>query len=85
MVGGNQSGEVFIRMAHGYWTGGGEIYIFYSQDYGQNFTVYHPFSTTVGIIPQKPTIPTTFNLTCYPNPFNPLTVASCEPRQSPGL
>ncbi len=47
MQAGTTTGEVFISMMDGYYTGGGEIYIYYSDDYGYNFIEFHPFSTTV--------------------------------------
>jgi hypothetical protein len=49
MQAGTTTGDVFIAMGDGYYTGGGEIFIYYSDDYGYNFTEFHPFSTTVGL------------------------------------
>ena len=49
MQGGSQTGDVFVAMVKGYSWGGGEIFIYYSDDYGYNFTEFHPFSTTIGL------------------------------------
>jgi hypothetical protein len=49
MQAGSQSGDVFMSKKCIHYLGGGEIFIYYSDDYGYNFTEYHPFSTTVGL------------------------------------
>ena len=71
MVAGRNSGEVFVYQYYTYMTGGGEIYIYYSSDYGETFVRYHPFSTS-GVNDQiKGQVPVEFKLfQNYPNPFN---------------
>ncbi|TKJ40665.1 hypothetical protein CEE37_06795 [candidate division LCP-89 bacterium B3_LCP] len=47
MQAGTQTGEVFILKKRTYWEGGGEIFIYYSDNYGYDFSEFHSFSTTV--------------------------------------
>jgi hypothetical protein len=49
MAAGTRSGEVFVLKKRAYWEGGGEIFIYYSDNYGYDFTEFHPFSTTEGL------------------------------------
>jgi len=70
MQGGNESGEVFFCLKRTYYTGGGEIFIYYSTDYGEHFTEFHPFSTTVNVSEKPHPQPSTYKISCYPNPFN---------------
>ena len=80
MEAGNDTGEVFVSKKRGYYSGGGEIFIYHSTDYGEHFTEFHPFSTTVGIKPEEQVQPSQFYICCYPNPFNASTVISFELR-----
>jgi len=78
MQAGNESGEVFFCLKRTYYTGGGEIFIYYSDDYGETFTEFHPFSTTVGAKESPELQPFSFDVSCYPNPSNSSSIITLE-------
>jgi hypothetical protein len=78
MQAGIESGDVFVFKSRIYYEGGGEIFVYYSSDYGEHFTEFHPFSTTAGIAVKSPTQPANHELSIYPNPCNSTTVITFQ-------
>ena len=64
-------GELYFMAAYTEMIGGGYVHIYHTLDYFQTYTMYEHIVEPQGVnSPKTNVIPTTINLTIYPNPTN---------------